>query len=55
MIIKANLIEAGKYMNIRGEKLYVETHGNPKNKPVLYLHGVQERVAMIFHFIKRNV
>ena len=39
MIIKANLIEAGKYMNIRGKKLYVETHGNPKNKPVLYLHG----------------
>ncbi|PGS38610.1 alpha/beta hydrolase [Bacillus cereus] len=34
-----NLIEAGKYMNIRGKKLYVETHGNPKNKPVLYLHG----------------
>ena len=26
-------------MNIRGKKLYVETHGNPKNKPVLYLHG----------------
>ncbi|MBZ8121965.1 MULTISPECIES: alpha/beta fold hydrolase [Bacillus cereus group] len=39
MIIKANLIELGKYMNIRGKKLYVETHGNPKNKPVLYLHG----------------
>lgn len=39
MIIKANLIEAGKYMNIRRKKLYVETHGNPKNKPVLYLHG----------------
>ncbi|MGG5735818.1 MULTISPECIES: alpha/beta fold hydrolase [Bacillus cereus group] len=39
MIIKANLIEAGKYMNIRGKKLYVETHGSPKNKPVLYLHG----------------
>ncbi|WP_212957601.1 MULTISPECIES: alpha/beta fold hydrolase [Bacillus] len=39
MIIKANLIEAGKYMHIRGKKLYVETHGNPKNKPVLYLHG----------------
>lgn len=39
IIIKANLIEAGKYMNIRGKKLYVETHGNPKNKPVLYLHG----------------
>ncbi|OTX87712.1 alpha/beta hydrolase [Bacillus cereus] len=39
MIIKKNLIEAGKYMNIRGKKLYVETHGNPKNKPVLYLHG----------------
>ncbi|MGG0707246.1 alpha/beta fold hydrolase [Bacillus paramobilis] len=35
----ADLIEAGKYMNIRGKKLYVETHGNPKNKPVLYLHG----------------
>ncbi|HDR4422641.1 TPA: alpha/beta hydrolase [Bacillus cereus] len=34
-----NLIEVGKYMNIRGKKLYVETHGNPKNKPVLYLHG----------------
>ncbi|WP_242241746.1 alpha/beta fold hydrolase [Bacillus cereus group sp. BfR-BA-01309] len=34
-----NLIEAGKYMNIRGKKLYAETHGNPKNKPVLYLHG----------------
>ncbi|PFQ48611.1 alpha/beta hydrolase [Bacillus cereus] len=26
-------------MNIRGKKLYVETHGNPKNKAVLYLHG----------------
>ncbi|GAB6448014.1 alpha/beta hydrolase [Bacillus cereus] len=26
-------------MHIRGKKLYVETHGNPKNKPVLYLHG----------------
>ncbi|AXO92947.1 alpha/beta hydrolase [Bacillus cereus] len=39
MIIKANLIEAGKYMHIRGKKLYVETHGDPKNKPVLYLHG----------------
>ncbi|PEU23719.1 alpha/beta fold hydrolase [Bacillus wiedmannii] len=26
-------------MNIRGKKLYAETHGNPKNKPVLYLHG----------------
>ncbi|HDX9640591.1 TPA: alpha/beta fold hydrolase [Bacillus mobilis] len=26
-------------MNIRGKKLYVETHGNPKNKSVLYLHG----------------
>jgi len=26
-------------MNIRGKKLYVETHGSPKNKPVLYLHG----------------
>ncbi|MBE7104643.1 alpha/beta hydrolase [Bacillus cereus] len=39
MIIKTNLIEFGKYMNIRGEKLYVETHGNPKNKPVLYLLG----------------
>ncbi|MGG1330399.1 alpha/beta hydrolase [Bacillus tropicus] len=39
MIIKANLIEAGKYMHIRGKKLYVETHGNPKNQPVLYLHG----------------
>ncbi|HDR4559303.1 alpha/beta fold hydrolase [Bacillus cereus] len=35
----ASLIEAGEYMNIRGKKLYVETHGNPKNKPVLYLHG----------------
>lgn len=35
----ANLIETGKYMKIRGKKLYVETHGNPKNKPVLYLHG----------------
>ncbi|MEC2645225.1 alpha/beta fold hydrolase, partial [Bacillus thuringiensis] len=35
----ANLIETGEYMNIRGKKLYVETHGNPKNKPVLYLHG----------------
>lgn len=34
-----NLIEAGKYMNIRGKKLYVETHGNPTNKAVLYLHG----------------
>ena len=30
VIIKENLIEAGKYMNIRGKKLYVETHGNPK-------------------------
>ncbi|ENJ6134135.1 alpha/beta fold hydrolase [Bacillus anthracis] len=39
MIIKANLIDAGKYMHIRGKKLYVETHGDPKNKPVLYLHG----------------
>ncbi|MCU5113111.1 MULTISPECIES: alpha/beta fold hydrolase [Bacillus] len=39
MIIKTNLIEVGKHMNIRGKKLYVETHGNPKNKPVLYLHG----------------
>ncbi|HDX9611298.1 TPA: alpha/beta hydrolase [Bacillus toyonensis] len=39
MIIKANLIEAGKYMDIRGKKLYVEAHGNPKSKPVLYLHG----------------
>ena len=29
----------GKYMNIRGKKLYVETYGNLKNKPVLYLHG----------------
>ncbi|OAK18973.1 alpha/beta hydrolase [Bacillus wiedmannii] len=26
-------------MNIRGKKLYVETYGNLKNKPVLYLHG----------------
>ncbi|KXY70255.1 alpha/beta hydrolase [Bacillus cereus] len=26
-------------MHIRGKKLYVETHGDPKNKPVLYLHG----------------
>ena len=33
------MIEAGEYMHIRGKKLYVETHGNPKNKPVLYLHG----------------
>jgi len=33
------LIEVGKYINIRGKKLYGETHGNPKNKPVLYLHG----------------
>ncbi|MEK7016740.1 alpha/beta fold hydrolase [Bacillus sp. FSL R9-9410] len=39
MIIKTNLIEVGKYMSIRGKKLYVETHGSPKNKPVLYLHG----------------
>ncbi|UYX55375.1 alpha/beta hydrolase [Bacillus thuringiensis] len=39
MIIKANLIETGKYMYIRGKKIYVETHGNPKNNPVLYLHG----------------
>ncbi|WP_113937765.1 MULTISPECIES: alpha/beta fold hydrolase [Bacillus] len=39
MIIKINLIEVGKYMNIRGKKLYVETHGSPKNKPVLFLHG----------------
>ncbi|MFA2818172.1 alpha/beta fold hydrolase [Bacillus wiedmannii] len=39
MNIKADLIEAGEYMNIRGKKLYVETHGKPKNKPVLYLHG----------------
>ncbi|QWG71257.1 alpha/beta hydrolase [Bacillus mycoides] len=39
MIIKTNLIEVGKYMNIRGKKLYVETHGSPKNKPVLFLHG----------------
>ncbi|HDR7437428.1 TPA: alpha/beta hydrolase [Bacillus anthracis] len=39
MIIKAHLIETGKYMNIRGKKLYVETHGNPKKNPVLYLHG----------------
>ena len=38
----ANLIETGEYMNIRGKKLYVETHGNPKNKPVLYLHGEGE-------------
>ena len=30
MIIKANLIETGEYMHIRGKKLYVETHGNPK-------------------------
>ncbi|MBL3820897.1 alpha/beta hydrolase [Bacillus cereus] len=35
----ANLIETGEYINIRGKKLYVETHGNPNNKPVLYLHG----------------
>ncbi|EOO22950.1 proline-specific peptidase [Bacillus cereus HuA3-9] len=26
-------------MNIRGKKLYVETHGSPKNKSVLFLHG----------------
>ncbi|PEW00211.1 alpha/beta hydrolase [Bacillus cereus] len=39
MIIKANLIETGKYMDIRGKKLYVEAHGTPKSKPVLYLHG----------------
>ncbi|PES62020.1 alpha/beta hydrolase [Bacillus cereus] len=26
-------------MIIRGKKLYVETHGSPKNKPVLFLHG----------------
>ena len=44
----ADLIETGKYMNIRGKKLYVETHGDPKNKPVLYLHGGPEKVAMIF-------
>ncbi|PFJ14212.1 alpha/beta hydrolase [Bacillus cereus] len=39
MIIKTNVIEVGKYMNIRGKKLYVETHGSPENKAVLYLHG----------------
>ncbi|MGG1849643.1 alpha/beta fold hydrolase [Bacillus wiedmannii] len=39
MIIKGNLMGTGKYMNIRGKKLYVETYGNLKNKPVLYLHG----------------
>lgn len=39
VMFMANLIETGKYMNIRGKKLYVETHGDPKNKPVLYLHG----------------
>lgn len=39
MIIKTNLIEVGKYMNIRGKKLYVETHGSPESKAVLYLHG----------------
>ncbi|MGH0592699.1 alpha/beta fold hydrolase [Bacillus pretiosus] len=39
MIIKANLMGTGKYMNIRGKKLYVETYGKLKNKPVLYLHG----------------
>lgn len=39
MIIKTNLIEEKKHMDIRGKKLYVEAHGNPKSKPVLYLHG----------------
>lgn len=51
----ANLIETGEYMNIRGKKLYVETHGNPKISQSYTCMVVQERVAMIFHFTKRNV
>ncbi|HDR8184366.1 TPA: alpha/beta hydrolase [Bacillus thuringiensis] len=46
----ANLIESGKYMNIRGKKLYVETHGNPKNKSVLYLHGGPGESCFDFSF-----
>ncbi|MEG7842976.1 alpha/beta fold hydrolase [Bacillus mobilis] len=37
-------------MNIRGKKLYVETHGNPKNKPVLYLHGGSGESCYDFSF-----
>ena len=55
MIIKANLIEAGKYMHIRGKKLYVETHGNPKINQFYTCMVDQEKVVTIFHFIKRNV
>ena len=55
MIVKKNLIEAGKYMNIRGKKLYVETHGNPKISQSYTCMVDQEKVVMIFHFINRNV
>ena len=51
----ADLIETGKYMNIRGKKLYVETHGDPKINQFYTCMVDREKVAMIFHFIKRNV
>ncbi|MGN4423099.1 alpha/beta fold hydrolase [Bacillus cereus group sp. MYBK30-1] len=50
MGIKADFIEKGKYMNIRGKKLYVETHGSPENKAVLYLHGGPGESCYSFSF-----
>lgn len=43
----------GKYMNIRGKKLYVETYGNLKNKPVLYLHGGPGESCYDFSFLQK--
>ncbi len=51
----ANLIETGEYINIRGKKLYVETHGNLKINQFYTCMVDQEKVVMIFHFIKQNV
>ncbi|MGE7851818.1 alpha/beta fold hydrolase [Bacillus paramycoides] len=39
MKLKYDFAAKGKLINIRGKKLYVETHGSPENKPILYLHG----------------
>ena len=55
VIIKENLIEAGKYMNIRG-KSYTLKHMEILKISQSYTCMVdQEKVVMIFHFIKRNV
>ncbi|KFN01942.1 alpha/beta hydrolase [Bacillus clarus] len=39
MRTKYNPTRKGNLINVRGKKLYVETHGAPENKSVLYLHG----------------